>query len=289
MYRNQYDTDATTFSPAGRLHQVEYAMEAVKQGSACVGLRSKDYVIVASLKRAQSELSSFQKKVFKVDDHLGIASSGLISDARVLWKYMIQECLNHKFVYGTPLPASRLVVDISDKAQVFTQKSEKRPYGVGFLIAAYDATGPHLFQTDPSGNYFEYKAQSMGARSQTSKTYLEKHFETFETLSLDELVMHALISLKGAATEKLTSRNVSVGFVGKDRTFTVLEDEDIKSYVDRVPDNEGPQQGTGFGDEDEEKKKDDMDVDSDSRPPAPSGPASELVSDIPAGMDDAET
>jgi hypothetical protein len=35
----QYDTDTLTWSPQGRLHQVEYAMEAVKQGSAAVGLK----------------------------------------------------------------------------------------------------------------------------------------------------------------------------------------------------------------------------------------------------------
>ena len=38
----QYDTDVTTWSPAGRLHQVEYAMEAVKHGSACAGLKGKN-------------------------------------------------------------------------------------------------------------------------------------------------------------------------------------------------------------------------------------------------------
>ncbi len=51
MFRNQYDTDITTWSPAGRLHQVEYAMEAVKQGSAAVGLKSKNFSVLASLKR----------------------------------------------------------------------------------------------------------------------------------------------------------------------------------------------------------------------------------------------
>lgn len=51
MFRNQYDTDVTTWSPAGRLHQVEYAIEAVKQGSAAVGIKSKTHVVLASLKR----------------------------------------------------------------------------------------------------------------------------------------------------------------------------------------------------------------------------------------------
>ena len=69
MFRNQYDTDCITWSPAGRIHQIEYAMEAVKQGSACIGLRSNSFALVATLKRASSELSSYQKKIFKIDDN----------------------------------------------------------------------------------------------------------------------------------------------------------------------------------------------------------------------------
>lgn len=51
MFKNQYDTDVTTWSPQGRLFQVEYAEEAVKQGSASVGVTSNTHVVLASLKR----------------------------------------------------------------------------------------------------------------------------------------------------------------------------------------------------------------------------------------------
>eukprot|EP00955_Chlamydomonas_euryale_P032709 344009-Chlamydomonas_euryale.AAC.2 len=71
-------------------------MEAVKQGSCAVGLKSDTHVVLATLKRSESELSSFQRKVFKVDDHMGIAISGLTADGRVLCKYMRNECLNHR-------------------------------------------------------------------------------------------------------------------------------------------------------------------------------------------------
>ena len=50
MFRNNYDGDNTTWSPQGRIHQVEYAMEAVKQGSATVGIRSNTHVILVALK-----------------------------------------------------------------------------------------------------------------------------------------------------------------------------------------------------------------------------------------------
>lgn len=250
MFRNQYDTDVTTFSPAGRLHQVEYAMEAVKQGSCSVGLRSNDWAVIGSLKRATSDFASYQQKVFKLDDHMGIAVSGLISDARVLAQYMRAECLNHRYVFDAPMQTERLVIKVSDKSQVYTQKAEKRPYGVGLLVAGYDATGPHLFQTDPSGVYFDCIAQAIGARAQSAKTYLEKVYESLDGLSRDELIEHALRALKGASPKKLTSRNVSIGIVGKGSgDFLILEGDAIRAYVGRV---------TNEDDEDEpdEAKKD---------------------------------
>lgn len=118
MFRNQYDTDVTTWSPAGRLFQVEYAMEAVKQGSAAIGLRSKTHVVLACVNKANSELSSHQKKIFKVDDHIGVAIAGLTADGRVLSRYMRSECINYSFTYESALPVGRLVVQLADKAQV---------------------------------------------------------------------------------------------------------------------------------------------------------------------------
>lgn len=66
----------TVWSPAGRLHQVEYAMEAVKQGSATVGLKSATHAVVVALKRAASDLAAHQKKIIPVDEHMGVSISG---------------------------------------------------------------------------------------------------------------------------------------------------------------------------------------------------------------------
>ncbi|EFJ51391.1 20S proteasome alpha subunit F [Volvox carteri f. nagariensis] len=239
MFRNQYDTDVTTWSPQGRLFQVEYAMEAVKQGSCTVGLKSDTHVVLATLKRSQSELSSFQRKVFKIDDHLGIAIAGLTGDGRSLCKYMRNECINHRYVYESSMPVGRLVRLVADKAQVCTQRSWKRPYGVGLLVAGVDSQGPHLYSTCPSGNYYEYKAMAIGSRSQAAKTYLEKHFETFPGANLDELVQHSLRALQASLSEgELTDANCSVAVVGKDLSFTVLEDQAVEPYITALKEDE---------------------------------------------------
>ena len=76
------------------------------------------------------------------------------------------------------MPIHSLIPGI--EAQVNTQEYGRRPYGVGFLVIGQDQTGPHLYEFSPSGNSYEYYAMSIGARSQSAKTYLEKHYESFE-------------------------------------------------------------------------------------------------------------
>ncbi|KAL7992160.1 hypothetical protein Chor_016416, partial [Crotalus horridus] len=196
LFRNQYDNDVTVWSPQGRIHQIEYAMEAVKQGSATVGLKSKSHAVLVALKRAQSELAAHQKKILYVDNHIGISIAGLTADARLLCNFMRQECLDSRFVFDRPLPVSRLVSLIGSKTQIPTQRYGRRPYGVGLLIAGYDDMGPHIFQTCPSANYFDCKAMSIGARSQSARTYLERHMTEFADSNLNELVKHGLRALR---------------------------------------------------------------------------------------------
>jgi len=245
MFRNQYDSDIMTWSPQGRLHQVEYAMEAVKQGMPVVALKSKTHAVLLALKRSSNELASFQKKIFKVDEHMGIAIAGLTADARVLCRHMQSECLNHRFVFNTPLPVGRLVRHIADKSQVHTQQYGRRPYGLGMLVIGYDSTGTHLFETCPSGNYFEYKAMSIGARSQSAKTYLEKTFESYEDATLEELIKHGLKALKetigsqsslkeGEKLEHLSLKNCSVAYVAADTPFKILDLAELQTYLNMI-------------------------------------------------------
>eukprot|EP00934_Nitzschia_sp_Nitz4_P002328 Nitzschia sp. Nitz4//scaffold60_size111251//105016//105969//NITZ4_004166-RA/size111251-augustus-gene-0.117-mRNA-1//1//CDS//3329555621//2328//frame0 len=238
MFRNLYDTDVTVWSPEGRLLQVEYAMESVKQGSACVGLRSNEFVVLGALKRSVSELSSHQKKLYELDDHIAMGMAGLTADARTLAKYMRTECLRHKFVYGNPIPPAALMSDLADKHQRTTQTYVRRPFGVGLLVAGvdYQRQTPHLYQTCPSGNLYEFYASAIGARSQSARTYLEKHYPSFAEASKDELIVHALQALVGCVSgdDELTKDNASVVILGKDQSYTMLEGDALQTYLDRV-------------------------------------------------------
>jgi 20S proteasome subunit alpha 6 len=149
---------------------------------------------------------------------------------------MRTEALNNKYVYGHPIQGSRLVLDLADMHQQCTQSYVRRPYGVGLLVGTYDQTGPHLYLTEPSGNYFEYYAMAIGSRSQTSRTYLEKEFDGFANCSVDELIKHALKALAAslAGDSDLTSSNASIAVVGANHSLQIIEGADIQRYLDAV-------------------------------------------------------
>mmetsp|Transcript_14347 Transcript_14347/g.22427 ORF Transcript_14347/g.22427 Transcript_14347/m.22427 type:complete len:265 (-) Transcript_14347:257-1051(-) len=263
MYKSQYDNDVTLWSPAGRLHQLEYACSAVTQGSVVLGLKSSTHAVLVGLRRSPSDLAFHQEKLFKIDSHCAIGVSGLISDGRRLCKYMRSETLNHRYVYNSSMPLSRLVLDVADKCQGQTITSQGRPFGVGLLVIGYDSKGAHLYETDPAGHYFEYFAHAIGARNQAAKTYLEKKYETFPNAGMDELIQHGVNALKETVRTrdlKLTTDNVSVIVVGENTDTKQLNDEELQPFVDKV-EGDGGDDNDGNDGGDDAKPKSAMDVD----------------------------
>ena len=193
MFRSQYDTDVTVWSPQGRLLQVEYAMEAVKQGSACLGLVGKDGVVLAALKRQPNELSGHQKKLLKIDDHLVIAVAGLNADARTHG-----ESHAHGVPPITDMPvwstAARRPFSPGHSRQVpavhadVCQKTLRRRV-VGGLLRCH---GPPPLRDVSVGNFSQFVAvAAIGARAQSAKTLPRKHHKTFKDTPVEELCTHA--------------------------------------------------------------------------------------------------
>lgn len=198
--------------------------------------------------RNAEELSSYQKKLFAIDSHVGIAIAGLASDARVLSNFMKQQCLGHRLTYGRDMPLRSLVEMIGEKAQINTQHYGKRPYGVGLLVAGVDDKGPHLFEFQPSGLCEEMVAFAIGGRSQMARTYLEKNLDKFEACDREQLIQHGLRALKESLVQdrELTVENTSVGVVGVELSkegvktvdpFKVFDGQDVKAWIDAVADD----------------------------------------------------
>lgn len=236
MFRNQYDNDITVWSPQGRIHQIEYAMEAVKLGSVTLALKNADYAIVASMKRSSSKLVKSQNKIMEIDNHVACSMSGLLADGQQLAKFMRTECLDSKWSFDTPLAIERLARTVANKSQRYTQTYGRRPYGVGLLLIGYDDLGSHIFQTCPSANFYECEATAIGARSQSARTYLERNLDAFKACSLEELITHAMHALSNSLSndQEMTNENVELGFLGKDLNFRVLTAVEIDNYLQNV-------------------------------------------------------
>lgn len=167
---------------------------------------------------------------------MGVALAGLAPDARILSNFLRQRAMSSRLVYGRPLPVSRAVHAIADKAQGNTQQYGRRPYGVGLLIIGHDKKGPHLYEFLPSGSVLEYFGTAIGARSQAARTYLERNFQEFPDATLDQLIIHGLNALRDtlAQDKELTPKNTSVAFLGVDTPFKILDDDLVAPWLDRL-------------------------------------------------------
>ncbi len=229
-----YDRAITVFSPDGRLFQVEYAREAVKRGTTTVGLKYDTGVVLIVDKRISSRLiePNSIEKIFKIDDHVGCATSGLVADARSLIDRARIDAQINEITYDEKIHVKTLVKKICDFKQTYTQYGGVRPFGTALLVAGYDETGPRLFSTDPSGALMEYKASSEGSGRNGAMSYFEEHYK--EGLSKEEGILLGVRALHQATEEKLNPEATEIGVVGKDLSFKILPQEESKALVEKA-------------------------------------------------------
>ena len=159
-----YDRAITMFSPDGRLLQVEYAQRTVRLGNTAIGIACKDGVILVADKRLVDKLviPDAIEKIFKIDDHIMATAAGLLADARVLVERAQLKAQQHRVEYDMPVDNLAIVKDICNLKQLCTQSGGYRPFGVSLLVAGIDEGGITLFETDPTGLYYQYKATVIG-------------------------------------------------------------------------------------------------------------------------------
>ncbi|MCU4742761.1 archaeal proteasome endopeptidase complex subunit alpha [Natronoglomus mannanivorans] len=170
-----YDRGHTIFSPDGRLYQVEYAREAVERGSPSVGIRTDDGVVLAARKPVRSPLLEARtvEKSHRIDDHVAVASAGHAADARQLVAVARESAQRHRLRYGEPIGVESLTKAIADHVQEYTQTGGSRPYGTALLVAGVDETGPRLFEVDPSGTPYGWRAVAIGNGAAEIRGFLE--------------------------------------------------------------------------------------------------------------------
>jgi len=217
LTRSEYDRGVNTFSPEGRLFQVEYDIEAVKLGSTSIGIRTREGVVLAAEKRIQSKLivPESVEKISQIDDHVAAAYSGLIADSRSMVEQAQQQAQNYWFTYNRRIKVEDVTQALANIALAFGDDDAKapmsRPFGVAIMFAGCDRDGVHLLHLDPSGTFIHCQAKAVGAAADGAEQTLKELYH--ENMTLAEAEKTVLSILKQVMEEKLTSANVEVAHV----------------------------------------------------------------------------
>ncbi|MBI2145322.1 archaeal proteasome endopeptidase complex subunit alpha [Candidatus Woesearchaeota archaeon] len=230
-----YDRAITMFSPDGRLLQVEYAKKTVRQGSTAIGMVCKDGVVLIADKRIVDSLviAEAVEKIFPIDDHIASTASGILSDARVLVERAQLRAQQHHVTYDSPVDILTIVKDISNLKQFCTQSGGLRPFGVSLLIAGVDETGPKLFETDPTGIYFQYKATVIGEGEPEIEEVLRKEYR--DDLTMEEAIKLCLRSLYKVIEKDFNYDRIAGSYITtSERRFVKLKRAEIEKYMEEV-------------------------------------------------------
>lgn len=226
-----YDRTMSTFSPDGRLFQVEYAKEAVKKGATSVGVTFNGGVILATVKQATGlAIPNTLEKLFKVDDHVGIVAAGLLADARILTNQLRVNAQVNRITYEESIDVLSLSKILGDRMQFSTLYAGLRPFGASFLVAGVDSTGSHLVEADPSGMLYEWKAYAIGrGAAAANKLFMSKHKGNMDEKTGLKLAIGAI---NKAEKVKDPSKSLEIAIIREtDKKFELLSEQNIKKLL----------------------------------------------------------
>jgi len=229
-----YDRAITVFSPDGRLFQVEYAMELVNRGATIIGLTCSEGIVLGAEENVEPlEEAEYSWKIFKVDEHIGVAIVGLSSDARVLIDQARVYAQSNRLTYDEPINAEVVTKRICDIQQLYTQHAGVRPFGVSLIFAGVDKTGNRVFGTHPSGMYRGYKATAVGAGRETILPILKE--EHREQMSLEEATKLAVKCLVKALEARQLPPRIKIAIIpSATKKIEMLSDDKTEGYIKEI-------------------------------------------------------
>ncbi|MEM5772323.1 MAG: archaeal proteasome endopeptidase complex subunit alpha [Candidatus Aenigmatarchaeota archaeon] len=222
-----YDRAIVTFSPDGRLFQVEYAREAVKKGTTSIGIVFNEGVVLIAHKPSIELLKQnpASDKIQQIDDNIGAVICGFLADGRILVDNARIYAQIYRITYDEMINVEGIVRNISDRVQLYTQYGGVRPFGVALLVGGVDESGPVLFEIDPSATFYSWNAQAIGRGAIEALKVLKKRWK--ENLTRDEAIDIAISALK-AAEKGINPSEVELAIITKEKYEKYYGEKDSK-------------------------------------------------------------
>lgn len=156
--------------------------------------------------------------------------AGLTADARVLVNKARTESQSYRLSLEDSASVEYMTKYIAQLQQRYTQSGGVRPFGISTLIAGFDIDKtPRLFQTEPSGTYFEWKANAIGRNSKTLREFLETNYKP--NLDAKETIRLAVRTLNETVE---SPKNIVVAVLRYNEPMSFLDDKEIADLVDDI-------------------------------------------------------
>ncbi len=173
------------------------------------------------------------EKIWQIDDHVGATGAGILSDARVLIERSQLKAQQHKLTYDSPIDILTIVKDICDLKQICTQSGGLRPFGVSLLIAGIDQSGPKLYETDPTGIFFQFKATAIGEHEPEIVEILNKKYK--ETITIEEALKMCIEALSKIIRDKFNAERIDTAYIRSDENqFKKFSREKLEKVLKEV-------------------------------------------------------
>ncbi|MEM5804803.1 MAG: archaeal proteasome endopeptidase complex subunit beta [Candidatus Aenigmatarchaeota archaeon] len=204
-------------------------MDEKKTGTTTVGIICKDGVLLATERKATIGYmidSKVSRKVYQLDDHIGMTIAGSVGDALSLVRLLKAQFKLYKLERGpiTMRAAATLLSNI-------LQGSKWMPFMNQLILAGYDSNGPGLYSLDPVGGWSNQdNYYSTGSGSPFAYGVLESDYK--EGLSLDEGIELALRAIRSAVGRDIASggNGFMVALMTKDG-YRELSEAEIKKHM----------------------------------------------------------
>ena len=202
-----------------------------KTGTTTLGMVVKEGVVIATEKRAtMGTLIAHKttKKLYKIDDHMALATAGLVGDLQVLARYLNAEANLYRLKRDIKIPvgsAATLMSNILNQRKFY-------PYYVQLILGGFDSTGGHVFSLDAAGGAIPDKYTAAGSGSPYVFGVLEDNYK--DNMSIEEGVNLAVRAITAAMNRDSASGGmINVAVITKDG-FKEIPEEDIKKRMEKI-------------------------------------------------------
>jgi 20S proteasome subunit alpha 3 len=195
----------------GRLLQIEYAIERINKEKNTVGIMTSEGVVLGTQREEKKKLQDgTHDHMHKIDDHLFVSVSGIAADADSLIDDARVFAQKFTYQYGKHIPIEQLVKMVCSEKHYYTLYGSYRPLGVHFMYAGWDhLNGYQLYSSDPSGNYYAWKAHATGENNATLKSEYEENMTLRNGLKLAAKVIYKSIDAHDPKTDRFEIKYVS--------------------------------------------------------------------------------